>query len=235
MTRTSLWLPRALSVGAAATTLYLGSLAGMATASAHVHVDAESPVRGSTTVLTFQVPNESETGSATTSFTVALPNVGSARTDVLPGWTAKLDEDTAAGTARSVTWTAVPGAGIPPDQFEMFQMTVKLPDADTVSFPATQTYADGLVVHWDQQAAPGAAEPEYPAPTLQLTAAGAPMPDQHGPAAAPAQSSAPAAIPAPPAAEQPRMGADNIARALGGGAILVAALGTGIALVRRGT
>jgi Domain of unkown function (DUF1775) len=46
-----------------------------------------------------------------------------------------------------------------------------------VSFPATQTYSDGTVVHWDQPTPPGGAEAEYPAPTLALT--GEPAGDEH--------------------------------------------------------
>ena len=73
-----------------------------------------------------------------------------------------------------MTWTAAPDAGIPVDEFGVFRISVKLPDADTVSFPTTQTYADGAVVKWDQPPAPGGAEPEHPAPTLVL--AGGPTP-----------------------------------------------------------
>lgn len=231
MTSSTKLFPRALTTAAA---LYLLSCAGMAAAQAHVHVDAEDPVRGSTTIVTFQVPNESSKGSSTTELRVVLPNVASASADVMPGWTVKLDKDAAAGTVKAVTWTATPGAGIPPDQFELFQLLVTLPDADTASFPATQTYADGTVVQWDQAQQPGAAEPEHPAPTLALTAAGAAPDDHH---MAPADALAPPPAPAPPAAakqEEVKLGPDNLARALAGGALLVAAAGVGIALVRRG-
>ena len=57
----------------------------------------------------------------------------------MPGWTARLDRDAAAGTVSSVTWTAAPGTGIAADQFALFRISVKLPDAQTVSLPATQT------------------------------------------------------------------------------------------------
>jgi uncharacterized protein YcnI len=232
MTSSTKLFPRALATAAAAATLYLFSCAGMAAAQAHVHVDAEDPVRGTTTIVTFQVPNESSTGSSTTELRVVLPDVASASADVMPGWTVKLDKDVAAGTVRAVTWTATPGAGIPPDQFELFQLLVTLPDTDSVSFPATQTYADGTVVQWDQKPLPGGAEPEHPAPTLPLTAAGAGPADHHMP---------PPAAPGPPPAAPPatntevvKLGPDNVARALAGGALLVAAAGVGIALVRRG-
>ncbi len=114
------------------------------------------------------MPNESTTNAATTAVTVDLTNVSAVQTEAKPGWSAKVDRDAASNAVRSVTWTAAPDAGIPVDQFGVFRISAKLPDADTVSFPTTQTYADGAVVKWDQAPAPGGAEPEHPAPTLTL-------------------------------------------------------------------
>ncbi|WP_108772723.1 YcnI family protein, partial [Mycobacterium talmoniae] len=162
---------RVAALGAATATLCLGSAIGVAPAGAHVHVSSPGAVRASTAMLTFEVPNESETGSATTELVVTLPDVASARTETVPGWTAKLDRDTAAGTVRSVTWTAAPGGGIGADQFGLFRISVKLPDADTVSFAATQKYADGTEVHWDQPPLPDGGEPDHPAPMLMLARA----------------------------------------------------------------
>lgn len=204
---------RALIPVAAAATLYLGSAAGIPAAWAHVHASGDNPVRGTTAIVTFQVPNESNTGAATTALAVALPNVASASTESMPGWTAKLDRDAASGTVRSVTWTAAPNAGIGPDQFALFRISVQLPDTDTVSLPATQTYSDGIVVKWDQPPLPGGGEPEHPAPQLTLTA---------GPAA-------PHAHAASPAAKAP----DNTARVLGGAALVVAIIGVCLAVIRR--
>jgi uncharacterized protein YcnI len=143
-------------------------LPGAAPASAHVRVTADNPAPGSYSVLTFKVPNESEKGALTTQLNVVMPNVASASTEVMPGWTAALDRDAAAGTVRSVTWTAAPGTGIGRDQFALFRISVKLPNADRASFPATQTYSDGTVVKWDQPAPPGGAEPDYPVPEVAL-------------------------------------------------------------------
>ena len=84
----------------------------------------------------------------------------------MPGWTAQLDRDAAAGTVRSVTWTAAPGTGIAADQFALFRISVQLPDTPTVSLPATQTYSDGTIVKWDQPPPPGGGEPEHPAPVI---------------------------------------------------------------------
>ena len=155
-------VPRALILAAlTATALF----AGTATAWAHVEVDANNTARGEA-ILTFQVPNESDKGALTTQFSVALPNVTSASTELMPGWTSRLDRDTAAGIVRSVTWTAAPGVGVPSDQFALFRVAVTLPNTDMVSFPATQTYNDTTVVRWDQPPLPGGGEPEHPVPTL---------------------------------------------------------------------
>lgn len=194
-------------------------------AAAHVHVDAENPTPGTTSVLTFRVPGESDSGALTTQLTVELPDVRSARTEAAPGWTARLDRDTAAGTVRSVTWTAAPGVGISPEQFGLFRVSVTLPDAATATFPTTQTYSDGAVVRWDQAPLPDGSEPEHPAPQLALT--GTPPEAgraEHG-------TEAPSA-PATPAA-QPAAAVDNSARWLAGGALIVAAAAVVVALVNR--
>jgi uncharacterized protein YcnI len=146
----------------------IGLLAA-APAWAHVHVDADNPTPGAETVLTFNVPNESDKGALTTQLSITLPDVVSASTEAMPGWTARLDRNVAAGTVHSVTWTAAPGTGIPADQFALFRISVTLPDAKTVSLPATQTYSDGTVVKWDQPTAPNGAEPEHPVPEIALT------------------------------------------------------------------
>ncbi|MDV3123805.1 YcnI family protein [Mycobacterium sp. 21AC1] len=199
---------RALISSAAAATAV--GLLTAAPASAHVHVDAENPAPASTSVLTFQVPGESETGALTTQLSVTLPDVASARTEVQPGWTARLDRDTAAGTVRSVTWTAAPGVGISTDQFALFRISVKLPDTETVSFPTTQTYSDGTVVRWDQAPSADGSEPEYPAPQLTLSGTAAESP------ATPETSAA-----------------DNSARWLAGGALVLAAVAVVTALAGR--
>ncbi len=184
------------------------AVVGAAPASAHVKVSADHAWRGGVAMLTFTVPNESSTGSTTTELTVALPNVTSAHTEMMPGWAARLDEDVSAGVFHSVTWSvAPPNGGIPPEQFALFRVEVTLPDSDTASFPATQRYADGTVVHWDQLPPPGGAEPGHPAPTLALTTA------------SPGRTHAPAADPA--------------ARWLAGAALAVGVVGVGLAATGR--
>ena len=46
-----------------------------------------------------------------------------------------------------------------------------MPATDQLVFKALQTYADGEVVRWIEDQAPGGEGPERPAPTLQLAAA----------------------------------------------------------------
>lgn len=216
--------PGFLIAFAAAAALYLGSAANAPAASAHVHASSDNAVRGATATVTFQVPNESNSGATTTALTVGLPDVASARTESIPGWTAKLDRDPASGTVRSVTWTAAPNGGIAPDQFALFRISVQLPDADTVSFPAAQTYSDGVVVKWDQPPLPGGGEPEHPAPMLSLATGPVAPHEHHHPSGTPAeQTTAPARSNSP----------DDTARLLAGAALVVAALGVFVALIRR--
>jgi uncharacterized protein YcnI len=224
-TRTSTSTRRTAKVLRTTATLSLAALMAAAPAFAHVHVEADHIEPGEETVLTFDVPNESDTGSPTTQISVALPNLTAVSTQAMPGWTVKLDRDVAAGTVRSITWTAAPGAEIGPDQFGLFRASMMLPTTDTVSFPTTQTYGDGSVVRWDQPPLPGGAEPEHPTPELNLkgSAPGA-EPDQHGAAPTVAAAPAPAATTSAP---------DTTARWLAGGALLVAAAGTALAVITR--
>lgn len=214
---------RALTAVLVAAVLCVGSAAGIGPASAHVHAVTDNAVRGGHAIVTFSVPNESPTGAATTALTVRLPDVASALTENKPGWMAKLDRDAAAGTVRSVTWTAAPAGGIPADQFALFRISLTLPDTDTVSFPATQTYADGSVVSWDQPPLPGGGEPDRPAPRLTLAAGPAAAPEHHAGVSDATHQQAPAGH------------TDNQARLLAGGALLVAALGIALAVMRRRT
>ena len=211
----------------AATLLYLGPAAAITPASAHVQATSADAARGAFATVSFHVPNESTTKAATTEITVDLTSVSAVQTEAKPGWSAKVDRDAASNTVRSVTWTAAPDAGIPVDQFGVFRISAKLPNADTVSFPTTQTYADGAVVKWNQAPAPGGAEPEHPAPTLSL--AGGPPSAHH-----PTTSAAPTAT-AAPSAPQSRTVVDNTSRILAGAALFVGALGVGVALIVRKT
>jgi uncharacterized protein YcnI len=209
----------------ATATAALGALTVLtaAPAWAHVHVEADHAQPGAEATLTFEVPNESEKGAATTELTVTLPNLTSVSTQQMPGWTVRLDRDTSAGTVKSITWTAAPSAGIPPDQFALFRVALLLPKTDSVSFPTTQTYSDGTVVKWDEPTPPGGAEPEHPSPTLALAGAAADD-DGHGAtvAAAPEPSNA-GAVSTP----------DDTARWLAGAGIALGVLAVALTVWRR--
>ncbi len=177
--------------GLARTTIVALTAAGTvalaaAPAFAHVTVNPRTATGGSYSQLTFRAPNE-EAKADFTKLTIHLPAdhpLGSVSTRPLPGWTAatttaKLakpittDDGTTTDYTNTITWTAT-GGGVPPEQYENFDVSVgPLPDSGTMTFTVDQFYSDGSVVHWDQTAAPGAAEPESPAPVLTLTAASA--------------------------------------------------------------
>jgi uncharacterized protein YcnI len=211
-----------------AAALGVSAVLAAAPAWAHVQVTSDHATPGDDAVLTFEVPNESDKGALTTELNVVLPDLTEVSTEQVPGWTAKLDRDVAAGTVKSITWTAAPGAGIPADQFALFRVAVQLPKADSVSFPATQTYADGTVVRWVDPTPPSGAEPEHPVPTLSLTAQPDAM-DHNGP-----QSPTTSAAPSVSAAAAPSVSySDDTARWLGGAALVVAAAAAALALVLR--
>lgn len=187
---------------------------GAGIASAHVSVVAPDAAQGGYSVLTFRVPTESET-AGTTALTVTLPGLKSARTEPMPGWTATVTKDPASGLATAVTWTADPGVAVGPGQFQQFLLSAgPLPEQDTVSFPAVQTYSDGQVVAWDQTAT-GDEEPEKPAPSLTLSASSGDG-DGHGTETA--------------ATAETTASSDNTARWLGGIGLVLGAVGAALGL-----
>lgn len=205
-------ISRALLTTAAAAAL---ALPATGTAAAHVHVTSPGATQGGDAVLTFRVPDESETAS-TTSLAVTLPAaVDEARTQPLPGWTAKLDKNDK-NQYTTVTWTADPGTpGIAPNQFQQFTVLLApLPKQDHAEFPAVQTYSDGKVVSWNQPTGPDGKEPDNPVPTLSLAAAGSG--DEH-----PMSATSEAATTSE---------SDSTARWLGGIGLVLGALGAALGL-----
>jgi len=154
-------------------------------ASAHVTVHPDSYAKGATDgALTFRVPDESDTAS-TTKVQLFLPTdhpLLGVLVSPHDGWTAKVtdtklrtpvktDDGTITDAVSQITWT---GGKIGPGQYEDFDVAFgQLPD-DTaqLTFKTLQTYSDGKVVRWIEEAAKGDDEPENPAPVLKLTAAG---------------------------------------------------------------
>ncbi|MEU4710913.1 YcnI family protein [Nocardia salmonicida] len=203
----------ALTTGAVAAATVLGG----GVASAHLAVEAPGAKQGSSTVLSFRISNESEEASTTT-LTVEVPGLKTARTEPMPGWDAVVQRDPNK-MATSVTWTAAPGTGVGPGEFQRFVLYAgPLPKQDTVAFKAVQTYSDGKVVTWDQPATAGAAEPEFPLPVLALTAAEPGDGHSHG-----TEPEKPHA--APQAAPHTEADSDSAARWLGIGGLALGGLG----------
>lgn len=172
---------RALLCAVTTAGLVLGSAA---TAWAHVTVHTDDSTPGDYAKLTFRVPTERDDAS-TTKLSVTIPAAtpfASVSTQPHPGWsvhttTARLEKPLKTSHAqvrdvvRRVTWTAnSPAAAIEPGQFDEFSLSVgPLPKVASVTLPAVQTYSNGDVVRWIETAAPGAPEPQHPAPHFDLT------------------------------------------------------------------
>ena len=225
--------------GAAAATATGALLAlGAVPASAHVTVRADTTTTGEWSALTFRVPNESDE-TATKKLVVTLPQdtpLASVSVRPVPGWTAKVstkelpkpyEENGLKLTEapRTITWTAdSKEAAIQPGQYQEFSISGgPLPKPGTLVLPAKQTYSDGEVVAWDQKPTKGGEEPEHPAPTVEVTKAGAEQPADEASTSAGSQDAS-------------ADSSDTTARVLAGAALLVALVGAGFAGVaaRRG-
>jgi uncharacterized protein YcnI len=195
---------RALPLAAAA--LAMGAVfAGPA--AAHVTVQPGTATQGGFTAVSFRVPTE-RADAATTRLAVTFPTeqpLASARVKPHPGWSYRLQKaklqtplETEGGAVteavRTITWTADgAGSAIKPGEFDEFTISLgPLPKTEQMVFRVVQTYSDGEVVRWIEQASPGAEEPEHPAPVLKLTAPAA--------AAAPAPAARPSTATRQPAA-----------------------------------
>jgi uncharacterized protein len=172
-----------LTVAAVAAGALVVPLAGAA--SAHVTVQAPGATQGGYTKLTFRVPSEKDV--PTTGLEIAFPEdtpIASVRVKPTPGWTYQLTTGAPAaplenhGTpveevVQRIVWTVAEGdPGIGPTEFAEFEVSAgPLPEVDRLLFPALQTYADGEVVRWIEEPVASGAEPEKPAPVLELAAA----------------------------------------------------------------
>ncbi|WP_261574966.1 YcnI family copper-binding membrane protein [Frankia gtarii] len=172
----------------------LGVVAGAAVlattvpASAHVTLQPSTASAGSYATLSFKVPTE-EDDASTTGIDVQFPvDTPLASVSVQPkaGWTYKItkaapakplstDDGQVSEVVTRITWTAQGGQGIKPGEFDTFTVSAgPMPDkAGQLAFKALQTYSNGDVVRWVDVAQPGAEEPDKPAPSLTVTAAGA--------------------------------------------------------------
>jgi uncharacterized protein len=170
----------------------VGALSGTAVlalsvpAFAHVTVQPEgTATKGGYAVVDFKVPNERDNAS-TTKVEVNFPTdhpLASVMPQPMNGWKIDITKsklakpvqmhgETISEAVTKVTWTA-DGDGIEPGFFQKFPVSVgQLPeDADQLVFKALQTYSDKEVVRWIEVPQKGQAEPDNPAPVLELAAA----------------------------------------------------------------
>jgi uncharacterized protein YcnI len=130
-------------------------------ASAHVSLDENTAEAGSYPLLTFKVPNESETAT-TTSVTVSLPTdtpFVSVRTVPVSGWEAEIvvstlpepvtiGETTVTEAPTSIVWTAT-GSGLADGELGLFPFSVgPVPDVGHLELPVDQGYSDASIVTW---------------------------------------------------------------------------------------
>jgi uncharacterized protein YcnI len=138
-------------------TAAITALAAASTASAHVTLNPEKAPADSFARFALRVPTEEDV--PTVKVSVQMP-AGLDEVTFQPkaGW--KRTE-----SGRVVTWS---GGQIGVGEFDEFGLSMHLPNTPgkTLVFPATQTYANGKVVHWI-----GALTSDEPAPHVTLEAA----------------------------------------------------------------
>jgi uncharacterized protein YcnI len=126
-------------------------------ASAHVTMNPEKAPADSFTAFKLRVPTEENV--PTVKLSVQLPEgLDEVSFQSKPGWTRTQK-------GRVVTWS---GGKVGVGEFDEFGISIHLPNTpgQTLTFPATQTYANGKVVHWI-----GAETADEPAPHVALEAA----------------------------------------------------------------
>ncbi|WP_329565734.1 YcnI family copper-binding membrane protein [Kitasatospora sp. NBC_01266] len=224
---------RSLPARRSVTAVVLAAGAVLATAVpafAHVTVQPNTAQQGGYTAVAFRVPDESATAS-TVKLEVTVPTdhpIASVSTQPVPGWSATVDKtplttpvktddgDSVTAAVSKITWTADATGKVGPGQFQEFKISFgPLPkDTDKLVFKALQTYDDGTVVRWIDEAKPGQPEPQHPAPTLTLT---------------PAANAAPAAaLNVAPTTTAAAKSDDGTARTLGVVGIVVGVVGAGL-------
>lgn len=224
-------VPAALAAG--------GVLLVAGPASAHVTVQPGQAAAGAADqVFSFRVPNESDTAS-TVKVDVFFPTdhpIASALVSPVAGWTSEVktaklttpiqtDDGPVTEAVSEIVWTS---GKIAPGQYQDFTVDFgQLPkDAKQLVFKTLQTYSDGSVVRWiDAPAASGGAEPQHPAPTLNLSASGTGSTD-----------AAPTGNAQPTASAAKSSDSDDAARVLGGIGVAVGVAGVALGFLgwRRG-
>ncbi|MCC3313832.1 YcnI family copper-binding membrane protein [Nocardia africana] len=145
-----------------------------APAAAHVQTDGTPVTKGGYGVVHLIVPGESATAN-TVGLTVTIPagvDLTSARTQPIPGWTASVEREQAAGRVTRIVWNAnTPADGFGNAQYREFSFSAGPwpKSVDSVALPSDQRYSDGSVVSWNEIAVDKASEPEHPAPVVPVT------------------------------------------------------------------
>ena len=240
MTRwTSLW--RGLFAAGAGLLL---AIAAPLAASAHVAITPGTAASGSFAFVTFNVPNESATAT-TDMFEVELPTdtpLLSVSYVPVAGWSTQLVREklpkpvtvggnTITEAVTKIMWTADAGKGITAGQLQLFPVSLgPVPDVGHIVFVAHQTYSDGEVVSWSETTEAA----NLPAPILYVN--DTPPADQHGAAATDdVHADTHASEGADDHTSDTASAADPIARGLGIGGLVLAAIATvaAIAAFRR--
>ena len=135
-------------------------LAATGTAAAHIRADPPTAEAGRTTIVGFDVEHGCN-GSPTVEVAFAVPaGLGSVTGVAKAGWT--VSNDTTSVTFR--------GGELPATQPGRFELSVTpTGGARTVHLPIVQRCREGEL-RWISITEPGAPEPAYPAPALQITA-----------------------------------------------------------------
>jgi hypothetical protein len=171
--------------------------------------------------------------------------------DVEPvaGWTAKVsevslnppvqtDDGPVAQVVSQIVWTAAPGGGTPPGQFQEFDVLVQqLPTGtDQAVLKALQTNSDGTIVRWIDPVTADHPDPDHPTPILKLTPAGASTGAGAGAVAGATSTTPSSTVPSPSsqafeASGVATTGAVSSARTIGVIGLVVGALGLIVAVV----
>jgi uncharacterized protein len=147
---------------------------------AHVSIKPDVAKKGSFSVFSFSVPNESDTAS-TVKIEVTFPTdhpIPFVSVQPIPGWTWSAEKTTLPKPVKSgdgeitqavakLTWS---GGTIAPGEFQLFTISAgPLPtNTKSLEFKVVQTYSDGEVSRWIESTPKGGPEPEFPAPVLKL-------------------------------------------------------------------
>ncbi|MEY2514540.1 MAG: hypothetical protein QOJ89_1898 [bacterium] len=183
---------RTIAAAALAATFTLPAAA----AQAHVTLQPSEAPAGGFARLDVRVPSEEDAKNTVKVEVQMPPGFSDASYEPVPGWSVREtrhklakpikadDGDLLTDELGTITFTAAPGKGLKPGQFQDFGLSLGLPDKPVgtkLVFKALQTYTGGEVVRWI-----GAEGSEHPAPVVTLVSAAG---DEHA-AATPAPAAA---------------------------------------------